>query len=52
MAAIILLVIIFLEPEISLFILTSAYLLSGPVYTLLRRKGVVTEGVRQAKEGR
>jgi CDP-diacylglycerol---serine O-phosphatidyltransferase len=51
MAAIILLVIIFLEPEISLFILTSAYLLSGPVYTLLRRKRVITEEVRQAKPG-
>jgi CDP-diacylglycerol---serine O-phosphatidyltransferase len=51
MAAIILLVIIFLEPEISLFVLTSGYLLSGPVFTLLRRRRVITEEVRQTKEG-
>jgi CDP-diacylglycerol---serine O-phosphatidyltransferase len=41
--AILLLVIIFLEPKVTLFGLTFAYTLSGPVYTLFRRKRIVLE---------
>jgi CDP-diacylglycerol---serine O-phosphatidyltransferase len=51
-AAIIMLVIIFLEPQITLFILTFAYLLSGPVYTLLRRKKIILEETARSQEDR
>lgn len=42
-AAVLLIVIIFAEPKITLFILTFGYLLSGPVYTLVNRKKISTE---------
>jgi CDP-diacylglycerol---serine O-phosphatidyltransferase len=37
-AAILLLVIVFIEPQVILFIATIAYILSGPVYTLIKGK--------------
>jgi CDP-diacylglycerol--serine O-phosphatidyltransferase len=49
-AAITTLVIIFIEPEIMLFILSFAYLLSGPVYTLLRGKKIILEDTARSKE--
>lgn len=48
--AILLIVIIFIEPKVTLFVLTFAYLLSGPVYTLLRRKKIVLEDAARPKE--
>jgi len=50
LAAILFLVIIFIEPEITLFIVTSLYLISGPVYTLLRRKKIILEDTSHSKE--
>ncbi len=47
MAAIMLLVIIFIEPEVTLFFITSAYALSGPVYTLLNRKTFKIDDIGQ-----
>lgn len=41
-AAIVLLVIIFVEPELMLFIAAFAYVLSGPVYTLIMGRRTVT----------
>ena len=41
--AVLLIVIIFLEPRITLFGLTFAYLLSGPIYTLAERKKIILE---------
>lgn len=49
-AAILFLVIIFIEPEVTLFIVTSLYVLSGPIYTLLVKKKVVLENVPRSKE--
>jgi CDP-diacylglycerol--serine O-phosphatidyltransferase len=49
-AAIVTLVIIFYEPEIMLFILSFAYLLSGPIYTLLRGKKIILEEASRSKE--
>jgi CDP-diacylglycerol--serine O-phosphatidyltransferase len=49
-AAILFLVIIFIEPEVSLFIVTFGYVLSGPAYTLLVRKKVTLENVPRPKE--
>ena len=43
------LVIIFVEPQIALFVLTFGYVLSGPVYTILKRKKIIMEE-RQPKE--
>lgn len=42
-AAILSLVIIFIEPQITLFVATFAYILSGPVYTLARGRKIRTE---------
>jgi CDP-diacylglycerol---serine O-phosphatidyltransferase len=42
-AAIILLVIIFIEPQVVLFVGTIGYILSGPVYTLIKGKKVIEE---------
>jgi CDP-diacylglycerol--serine O-phosphatidyltransferase len=47
--AIMLIVIIFLEPKVTLFGLTFAYLLSGPVYTLFRRKKIILEDASHSK---
>lgn len=49
-AAILSLVIIFIEPEVMLFIGTSMYVLSGPVYTLLVKKKVILENIPRSKE--
>jgi len=49
-AAITLLVIVCIEPEPMLFCLTFAYVLSGPVYTLLRRKKILLEDALNSKE--
>lgn len=49
-AAILFLVIIFIEPEVTLFIGTSLYVLSGPVYTLLVRKKVTLDNMPRSKE--
>ncbi|MCX5809390.1 MAG: CDP-diacylglycerol--serine O-phosphatidyltransferase [Proteobacteria bacterium] len=48
--AVMLIVIIFLEPMITLFGLPFAYLLSGPVYTLLRRKKIILEDASRQKD--
>lgn len=48
--AILLIVIIFLEPMITLFGLPFAYLLSGPVYTLLGRKKIILEDASRQKD--
>ena len=48
--AVLLIVIIFLEPRIMLFGLTFAYLLSGPVYTLLGRKKITLENAARQKD--
>jgi len=50
LAAILFLVIIFIEPEVTLFIATSLYVISGPVYTLLRRKKIILEDMYHSKE--
>ncbi len=42
-AAILLIVIIFIEPKVTLFGLFFLYVLSGPIYTLLRRKKIMLE---------
>ncbi|OPX97878.1 MAG: CDP-alcohol phosphatidyltransferase [Syntrophorhabdus sp. PtaB.Bin006] len=49
-AAILFLVIIFIEPEVSLFLVTFGYVLSGPVYTLFVRKKITLESVPRSKE--
>ncbi|MCX5812747.1 MAG: CDP-diacylglycerol--serine O-phosphatidyltransferase [Proteobacteria bacterium] len=49
-AAILLLVVIFIEPEVTLFGLTFMYLLSGPIYTLLRRKKIILENANHSKD--
>lgn len=49
-AAILFLVIIFIEPEVTLFAVTSLYVLSGPVYSLLVKKKVVIENAPRSKE--
>jgi len=49
-AAILLIVIIFIEPKITLFGLPFLYLLSGPVYTLLKRKKIILENASRSKE--
>jgi len=49
-AAILFLVIIFIEPEVSLFVVTLGYALSGPVYTLFVRKKITLENVPRTKE--
>jgi len=41
--AIMILVIVFIEPQLTLFAGTFAYVLSGPVYTLARRKKIILE---------
>jgi CDP-diacylglycerol--serine O-phosphatidyltransferase len=48
-AAILSLVIIFIEPEVTLFIATSLYALSGPVYTLLVKKKIILENAPRLK---
>jgi CDP-diacylglycerol--serine O-phosphatidyltransferase len=48
--AILLIVIIFSEPKITLFGLTFAYLLSGPFYTLLGRKKIILEDASRQKD--
>ena len=48
--AILLIVIVFIEYRVTLFILTFAYLLSGPVYTLLKRKKIILEDAARSKE--
>jgi CDP-diacylglycerol--serine O-phosphatidyltransferase len=50
MAAIMFLVIIFIEPEVTLFIVTSGYALSGPVYTLFTRKTVRIDDIGLPKD--
>jgi CDP-diacylglycerol--serine O-phosphatidyltransferase len=50
--AIMMLVIIFLEPQITLFVLTFAYVLSGPVYTLVRRKKIILEDAAHSQGDR
>ncbi len=47
--AILLIVIIFLEPKVTLFGLTFVYLLSGPVYTLFKRKKIILEDASRSK---
>ncbi|MBA4416653.1 MAG: CDP-diacylglycerol--serine O-phosphatidyltransferase [Syntrophus sp. (in: bacteria)] len=49
-AAIMLLVIIFIEHEVTLFIITFGYALSGPVYTLLSRKKIMIEDMDRSRE--
>jgi CDP-diacylglycerol---serine O-phosphatidyltransferase len=49
-AAIIGLVIIFTEPMVTLFAATFAYVLSGPIYTLLRRKKITLEDASRSQE--
>jgi CDP-diacylglycerol--serine O-phosphatidyltransferase len=49
-AAILFLVIIFIEPEVTLFVGTSMYVLSGPVYTLLVKKKIILENIPRSKE--
>jgi len=49
-AAILFLVIIFIEPEVTLFIVTSLYVLSGPVYTLLVKKKIIIENAPRSRE--
>ncbi|MCX8023328.1 MAG: CDP-diacylglycerol--serine O-phosphatidyltransferase [Syntrophorhabdaceae bacterium] len=48
--AILLIVFIFLEPRVSLFVLSFIYLLSGPCYTLLKRKKIILEETYHSKE--
>jgi len=48
--AVLLIVIIFLEPRITLFGLTFAYLLSGPIGTLLGRKKIMLEDNSRQKD--
>ncbi len=48
--AVLLIVIVFLEPRITLFGLTFAYVLSGPVYTLLGRKKIMLENASRQKD--
>ena len=48
--AVLLIVIIFIEPRVTLFGLTFAYLLSGPVYTLLQRKKIILEDAAHQKD--
>ena len=48
--AVLIIVIIFIEPRITLFGLTFAYLLSGPVYTLLERKKFMLEDAARQKD--
>ncbi|MCX5799449.1 MAG: CDP-diacylglycerol--serine O-phosphatidyltransferase [Proteobacteria bacterium] len=49
-AVITLIVIIFIEPALTLFVLAFAYLLSGPIYTLIRRKKLILEDASHLKE--
>jgi CDP-diacylglycerol--serine O-phosphatidyltransferase len=49
-AAILFLVIIFIEPEVTLFLVTSLYVLSGPIYTLLAKKKIILENAPRPKE--
>jgi CDP-diacylglycerol---serine O-phosphatidyltransferase len=49
-AALLFLVIITIQHEVSLFVATFAYLLSGPVYTLLMRKRIGLETASRPKE--
>lgn len=51
-AAILFLVIIFIEPEVTLFIVTTMYVLSGPVYSLLARKKIILENAPRSREDR
>jgi len=46
-AAIMILVIGSIEPSVSLFVATLGYALSGPVYTLVRRKKIILENEQQ-----
>jgi CDP-diacylglycerol---serine O-phosphatidyltransferase len=50
MAAIMLLVIIFIEPEVTLFLIIAGYALSGPVYTLMTRKTVKIDDINPPKD--
>ena len=49
-AAIMLLVIIFIEYEVTLFIITFGYALSGPIYTLVSRKKIMIDNMNHSKE--
>lgn len=49
-AAILFLVIIFIEPEVTLFIAPALYVLSGPVYTLAVRKKVTLDNMPRPRE--
>lgn len=48
--AVLLIVIIFIEPRVTLFGLTFAYLLSGPIYTLLKRKKITFEDAAHQRD--
>ncbi|HOJ43431.1 MAG TPA: CDP-diacylglycerol--serine O-phosphatidyltransferase [Syntrophorhabdaceae bacterium] len=47
---VLLLVIIFIEPKVTLFILASLYLLSGPIYTLFVRKKAIFDEEHRLRE--
>lgn len=49
MAAILLIVVIFIEPEVTLFGLTFMYVLSGPLYTLFNRKKIILENANLSR---
>lgn len=49
-AVVLLLVIIFIEPKVTLFVLASLYLISGPVYTFFSRKKHIGEEQPRLKE--
>jgi len=49
-AVVLLLVIIFIEPKVTLFVLASLYLLSGPVYTFFNRRKPIGEEQPRLRE--